>query len=337
MVTARLVTLEFNLAGKLLRPISIVIAVRTTKLDAVVWQLRRISILFIMNTTTRGCSVVSQHNRRPTGPSSSQPAAVPPHGGGRRGPSPVERPAARISRAESIADHLMAIAEAAAPGDRLGSKDDLRARWAVSVGTFNEAVRIAQSRGVISVRPGPGGGLFVATQSAMVRLGNSVLALDASDNSVAEAIRLRDALDPLLIDDALWHASPADIAGMREIVADMAAAVAGYDPTAFVHANWQLHARIAAISPHPVLRSLYLSLLDQIESHTLDVLPGSQQPLRTYIAERQALHAAIVNAIDNRDRDLALSLIAEHNTSNALPGALLPTASSPGADAALTQ
>jgi len=86
-----------------------------------------------------------------------------------------------------------------------------------------------------------------------------------------------------------------------------------------------------------VLRSLYLSLLDQIESHTLDVLPGSQQPLRTYIAERQALHAAIVDAIDNRDRDLALSLIAEHNTSNALPGALLPTASSPGADAALTQ
>jgi hypothetical protein len=32
---------------------------------------------------------------------------------------------------------------------------------------------------VVSVRPGPGGGIFAAAQTAMVRLGNSVLALDA--------------------------------------------------------------------------------------------------------------------------------------------------------------
>ena len=236
----------------------------------------------------------------------------------------AERPAVRLSRAECVAVQLMAIAEAAVAGDRLGSKEELRGRCEVSVGTFNEAVRIAQSRGIVSVRPGPGGGVFAATQSAMVRLGNSVLALDAGDTSVAEAVRIRDALDPLLIEDALWHASPADIAGMRESIADMAAAVARYDPTAFVHANWQLHARIATVSPNPVLRSLYLNLLDQIESRTLDVLPVSEQPLPAYIAERLRLHAAIVDALDSRDRDLALHLITQHNTGNAMPGALLP-------------
>ena len=46
-----------------------------------------------------------------------------------------------------------------------------------------------------------------------------------------------NALDPLLIEDALWHASPADIAEMRKIVAEMATAVDRGDPTAFVHAN----------------------------------------------------------------------------------------------------
>jgi DNA-binding FadR family transcriptional regulator len=243
---------------------------------------------------------------------------------GRRATAAADRPAARVSRAESVAEQLASIAERSAPGARLGSKEELRRRCGVSVGTFNEAVRIAQSRGVVSVRPGPGGGIFAAVQSALVRLGNSVLALDAGDTSVAEAVRIRDALDPLMIEDALWHASPADIAGMREVVAEMAAAVDRYDPTAFVHANWQLHARIAAVSPHPVLRSLYVSLLDQIESHTLEVLPVSDQPLPAYIAERHALHAAIVDALDSRDRDLALRLIAEHNTGNALPGALVP-------------
>ncbi len=227
------------------------------------------------------------------------------------------RPVARQSLAETAANLLIAAAEAAGPGDRLGSKDELRRRCGVSVGTFNEAMRIAQSRGVVSVRPGPGGGVFAAAQSAMVRLGNSVLALDASETSVAEAVRIRDALDPLLIEDALQHASPADITGMRESLADMAAAVDRTDPTAFVRANWQLHARIAAVSPHPVLRSLYINLLDQIESHTLAVLPAGDEPLPDYIAGRHCLHEAIVNAVDLGDRDLALRLITEHNTSSA--------------------
>jgi len=251
-------------------------------------------------------------------------AALRSHGSRRRASVGTERPTMRLSRAEGVAVQLMAIAEAAVTGDRLGSKDELRARCGVSVGTFNEAIRIAQSRGIISVRPGPGGGIFAAAQSAMVRLGNSVLALDAGDTSVAEAVRIRDALDPLLIEDALWHASPADIAGMREIIAGMSAAVDRNDATSFVHANWQLHARIAAVSPHPVLRSLYVTLLDQIESHTLDVLPVSEQPLPAYVAERHRLHAAIVDALDSRDRDLALQLIAQHNTGNAMPGAMVP-------------
>ena len=216
----------------------------------------------------------------------------------------------------------MAIAGAASPGERLGSKELLRARCEVSVGTFNEAVRIAQSRGIISVRPGPGGGVFAATQSPMVRLGNSVLALDADQTSVAESVRIRDALDPLLIEDALGHASPADIAEMREILADMAAAADRLDPSAFVHANWALHARIAAVSPHAMLRSLYINLLDHIESHTLAVLPFGEQPLPDYIASRHALHAALVDALEARERDQALVLIARHNTTSELPEAL---------------
>jgi DNA-binding FadR family transcriptional regulator len=230
------------------------------------------------------------------------------------------RPAARLPRAEGAAAQLIAIANAAAPGDRLGAKEELRARCEVSVGTFNEAIRIAQSRGIISVRPGPGGGVFAAEQSLMVRLGNSVLALDAADTPVAEAVRIRDALDPLLIEDALWHASPADIAELRELLADMLAAARRQDPIAFVHANWSLHARIAAISPHAMLRSLYGSLLDQIESHTLAVLPTSDEPLEEYMTSRHALHAAMVDALERRDRTAALRLIAEHNTSNVLPG-----------------
>jgi DNA-binding GntR family transcriptional regulator len=77
-----------------------------------------------------------------------------------------------------------------------------------------------------------------------------------------------------------------------------------------------------------VLRSLYVNLLDQIESHTLAVLPGSEQPLPEYITSRHALHVAIIDALEQRDHDKALSLIAQHNTSNALPASLTPAGSS---------
>src|SRR5277367_3991734 len=204
-----------------------------------------------------------------------------------RRPRPADvRPGPRLSRGESAAAQLIAIAEAAAPGDRLGSKEALRARCAVSVGTFNEALRITQSRGLVLVRPGPGGGVFAAAQSPMVRLGNSVLALDGDQTSVAEAIRIRDALDALLIEDALWHASPADIAEMREILAEMAAAADRLDAIRFVQANWSLHARIAAVSPNPMLRSLYVNLLEHIESHTLAVLPYGTDSVPEYVAGR---------------------------------------------------
>jgi DNA-binding FadR family transcriptional regulator len=227
------------------------------------------------------------------------------------------RPAAAApstTRPEQAAEQLAALAAAAEPGDRLGTKDELRVRCRVSVGTFNEALRLVQARGVVTVRPGPGGGLFASRQSPMVRLGNSVLALDEDAASVADAVRLRDALDPLLVEDALRHASSSDVAAMRRELTRMRKAAADLDGIEFIHANWALHARIAEVSPNAMLRSFYLSLLEIIESHTLSVQPVAAQPLPEYIESRYDLHAALVEAIAAGDDARALELIHEHNT-----------------------
>ncbi|MFI8420439.1 FadR/GntR family transcriptional regulator [Streptomyces sp. NPDC085479] len=228
-------------------------------------------------------------------------------------------------RAEQAAEKVTELIESVPPGSRLGTKESLRILCGVSVGTFNEALRLLQARGLVTVKPGPGGGLFSAEQSPMVRLGNSVLALDARANDVADAVRIRDALDPLLIEDALWHASPADVAGLRRHITAMGHAVEAEDPVAFVHANWRLHAAIAAISPNALLSSLYTHLLDLIESHTLTVLPTGEQPLGEYIVQRHELHRDLVEALDRRDRDEALRLIHQHNTG-------LPSAGGPAAE-----
>ncbi len=221
-----------------------------------------------------------------------------------------------LSRTDQAVHAIVKLAGEALPGSRLGTKRELQERCGVAKGTFNEALRLLQARGVVAVRPGPGGGLFVASPTPIARLGNSILALDAAEGDVEDAMRIRDALDPLLIVDALEHSSATDVAKMRHGLRAMKDAVDVGDPTAFVHANWKLHATIARVSPNAILRSIYLSLLELIESHTVSVQPAESTPLPEFIAERYQLHVKIVEALDSRDRDAALRLIKEHNTTN---------------------
>lgn len=226
---------------------------------------------------------------------------------------------AALTRPERAAKAITSLAAAATAGDRLGTKDELRIFCGVSVGTFNEALRLVQARGVVTVRSGPGGGLFASRQSLQVRLGNSMLALDDDATSVADAVRLRDALDPLLVRDALRHAAAGDIAAMRAELVHMRAAAERLDGIAFVRANWALHARIADVTPNALLRTFYTSLLDVIETHTLSVLPDDEHPLPDFIRSRYELHAVLVDSIDAREHTRAMELIHEHNTTANYP------------------
>jgi len=222
-------------------------------------------------------------------------------------------PPSAATRPEQAAEQLAGLAASAEPGTRLGTKDELRALCRVSVGTFNEALRLVQARGLVTVRAGRVGGLFASRQSPLVRLGNSVLAIDDDATSVADAVRIRDALEPLLVEDAVRHRSASDAAAMRQGLERMRAAADALDGNEFLRANWALHARIAEVSPSVMLRSFYLSLLEMIESRTLSVQSVSEEPLPEYLGNRYRLHADLVSAIGDQDARRALDLIRVHN------------------------
>jgi DNA-binding FadR family transcriptional regulator len=225
-------------------------------------------------------------------------------------PSPATRP-------EQAAEQLAELASAAEPGSRLGTKEELRGICGVSVGTFNEALRLVQARGLVTVRAGRVGGLFASRQSPLVRLGNSVLAIDDDALSVADAVRIRDALEPLVVEDAVRHRSVADLDALREGLQRMRAAADTLDGIEFLRANWALHGLVAQVSPSVMLRSFYLSLLETIESHTLSVQTADARPLPAYLQERYRLHADLVAAIAEQDRPRALGLLHVHNSAEA--------------------
>ncbi|MBX3194149.1 MAG: FadR family transcriptional regulator [Microbacteriaceae bacterium] len=219
-------------------------------------------------------------------------------------------------RTEATANAIGEIAERHPVGTRLGTKDTVRRQCGVSVGTFNEALALAQARQYVSLRPGPGGGIFVSDQSAFARLGNALLALDTASPAVPDAIRIRDALDPLLVDDAVAFATPDDVAQMRRCLGEMRAAIDDGDYVRFLYENWALHRAMAMASPSSLLRSMYLAMLEMLERHTtgLESLPETRLP--AYIESRYELHARMVAAVEHRDRDLARELMRAHNLSD---------------------
>ncbi|RAX46521.1 GntR family transcriptional regulator [Arthrobacter sp. AQ5-06] len=214
-----------------------------------------------------------------------------------------------------MAANLIAeLAATAGSDDRLGSKDEVRQRCSVSVGTFNEALKIAQGRGVVTLRRGPGGGIFAARQTPLVRMGNQMLAIDDSEHIVADALRMRNVLDPLVIEDALMYSSAADILVMRNEVKAMKQAMADGDVPAFLHGNWRFQARVASISPSSMLRTVFLGLLEILERHAVTLRPPGDQPLPGLLEERFELYKRMADAMEARDRDAAMQIMHIHNT-----------------------
>jgi len=87
-------------------------------------------------------------------------------------------PALRSSRAERVAADLEhEILSARLPvGAHLGRRSEIMDRFGISPTVMNETLRILRDRDLVAVRPGPGGGITVASAPPQVRLG----ALDLS-------------------------------------------------------------------------------------------------------------------------------------------------------------
>src|SRR6478609_2148437 len=129
---------------------------------------------------------------------------------------------ARVSRAELVARELeREIADEREPGERLGTKEDLRKRFGVAVATINEAVRLLEMRGLIEARPGPGGGLFVATSSVRVAIRRSSPQATWGAARYADCLVVRTALEPIVCRDAAAHHDDEDLAAIHRIVEEM--------------------------------------------------------------------------------------------------------------------
>jgi DNA-binding FadR family transcriptional regulator len=206
---------------------------------------------------------------------------------------------------------LIELSDSAEDGTRLGQKDSLRRHFDVSVGAFNEALKVAQDRGVIQVRRGPGGGIFSAKQTAMGRLAGELMTLDAEDASIADIWRMRNSLDPLMISDAIDHATMADIQELRQNVARQDACILAGDVAEFIRLGMDYQRVLLAVSPNTMLRPVFGTLLDILEREAVPVSTAGGGVTPEGMKARLEFFVRMTDALESRNREEAFSVMIE--------------------------
>lgn len=194
-----------------------------------------------------------------------------------------------------------------APGELIGTLESLRADTGFAYATVSEAVRLLRDRGVLEIRPGRGGGLFAVETGPVVRMRQTLLSVTENPTAVADAIELREHLEPLIDAAAAKHRSRGDIDDLRALVQAMKSAA---NEEEFIRANWALHERIARICPNEMARAVYIGTLGHLTATTPRI---TDVDARTYRRKRLQIHVQLVEAIASGDEAAVREVVALHN------------------------
>ena len=183
------------------------------------------------------------------------------------------------------------------PGELIGTIDALKARTGFARSTVAEAIRILTDRGLAEIRPGRSGGLYATASGPMVRIRHTLLAVTDAPASVAEAVAVREALEVLIDVYAAQHRTPEDIADIKKLLTRLKTA-ARKVRTEFLLANWDLHERIALISPNQTGSALYLSMTRFVREHAVAATTDDDpESASAWLELRLATHEELVAAI----------------------------------------
>jgi DNA-binding FadR family transcriptional regulator len=196
------------------------------------------------------------------------------------------------------------------PGDWIGTMDELRDQSKFGRATISEAVRLLSDRGTVDIRPGRGGGLFVANPNPVVRLRHTLLTVREMPATVADAIAVREALELLIDTDAARRRTREDVSALRRLLGELKRSTTSTDR--FMRANWALHERIAEITHNHMAKAVYLSMTRCIADLATHADPDQESSAEDYLSVRVEIHTELVEAIASGDTERTAAAVERH-------------------------
>src|SRR5437660_7017184 len=190
-------------------------------------------------------------------------------------------------------------------GDRLPNERALAEQFAASRPSVREALRGLEQAGVIYIKKGVNGGVFVADLDHRMVSRPFQTLLQLRKVTMDNIVEARLIFEPEAARLAAQRAKPEDLEEMKQVIEQMSAAVhAGELPGSF---DLKFHKLIARAARNPILEMLSESMLEVASQVITDLHPSID--VLKHVVDR---HREVFEAVQNRDGELAFSVMSNH-------------------------
>jgi len=184
----------------------------------------------------------------------------------------VFRPLEKKRYSEQVADLIQdkILGDNLEIGTSFPSEKDLAQEFQVSRSVIREALRILEVSGLVTIKKGPTGGIFVADVYHKP-ITNSINNLITSGRvTIDHLFDVRLLIEPHIAMEAALHAKDEDIKSLRDLFEDSSQHLD--DPLYLKKNNLKFHLLLAKASGNPVLSLLLESVFELLIKLTLDFL-----------------------------------------------------------------
>src|SRR5712692_5163588 len=190
-------------------------------------------------------------------------------------------------------------------GDRLPNERTLAEQFAASRTSVREALRGLEQAGVIYIKKGVTGGVFVADPDHRLVSRPFQTLLQLRKVTMDNIVEARLIFEPEAARLAAQRAQPEDLEEMKQVIEKMLGAIKiGELPRTF---DLKFHKLLARAAQNPILEMLSESMLE-VASQVITGLHPSIDVLR-HVVKR---HQEVYEAVRNRDGDLAFAVMSKH-------------------------
>lgn len=195
--------------------------------------------------------------------------------------------------------------EGLSAGDRLPPERVMLEGYGVGRGTLREALRFLELQGVLTLKPGPGGGPVIEKPDATHLANGLLLLLQFSGSPFSTIVEARSDLEPIMARHAASRISPDALIRIGTSVEQMRNNLT--DREIFLATNREFHELIAWGSRN----AMYGFLIDAL----VDIVDGTHMGVDYPAQRRKAIlhaHERIFSALEAHDGDHSFEAMNEH-------------------------
>jgi len=190
------------------------------------------------------------------------------------------------------------------PGDKVASEKELISEFGVSKATLREALRVLEGMGLVEIRKGIAGGVFIAEVDMKTTIHSIINFLHFKTVSVKDITMIRYLLEPPVAQIAASRIQPDDIMKLESLIIENPAV-----PHTIVSREIGFHRYLARMTENPIL-ILVMDFIDNI----LNDIKFQLDPGDEFYHKVARAHQAILECLKQKDgvgarREIVIDLL----------------------------